>query len=115
MLFDDFCIFLAKVIILGFICLIIYNLYDYVFNRKNIKGYNNKKRYKVLEHMKKKAKCASGKKGKACRAWNKDSNKKKIKILTKQQNINSHAQRKIRKMMRAVHTKISQINVKNEK
>ena len=115
MLFDDFSIFLAKVIILGFTCLIIYNLCDYVFNTKDIKGYNKKKHYKVLEHMKKKAKCASGKKGKACREWNKDSNKKKIKILTKQQNLNSHAQKKISKMMKVVRTKLAQANVKNSK
>ena len=38
------------------------------------------------------------KKGKACRAWNKIQIKKN-KNVTKQQNINSHAQRKIRKMM----------------
>ena len=115
MLFDDFSIFLAKVIILGFTCLIIYNLCDYVFNTKDIKGYNKKKNYKVLEHMKKKDKCAKGKKGKACREWNKDSNKKKIKLLTKQQTINSHAQKKVSKMMKVVNTKLSQVNAKNSK
>ena len=67
MLFDDFSIFLAKVIILGFTCLIVYNLCDYVFNTKDIKGYNKKKHYKVLEHMKKKANMCKWKKGKACR------------------------------------------------
>ena len=116
MLFDDFSIFLAKVIILGFTCLIIYNLCDYVFNTKDIKGYSNKKRYKVLEHMKKKKdKCAKGKKGKACREWNKDSNKKKIKLLTKQQNINSHAQKKISKMMKVIRNKLAKVDAKNSK
>jgi hypothetical protein len=115
MLFDDFSIFLAKVIILGFSCLIIYNLCDYVFNRKDIKGYNKKKRYKVLEHMKKKNSCAKGKKGKACREWNKDSNKKKKKLLIKQSKINTHAQKKISKMMKVINTKLAQVDAKNSK
>ena len=53
MLFDDFSIFLAKVIILGFTCLIIYNLYDYVLIEKILRVIIIKNVI-VLEHMKKK-------------------------------------------------------------